>query len=531
MADFVDFSLIYPSGEAIRRHLSGKDVPNIDMYELEELGLDEIFNLRSSRLCEHLTTDAETLKYRMETFSDMLENEQIGKMLLRLIPVLNDILELRRLTSDSADPNDYLSSITEIELYISGINILHSGLKQAKGGIKSRAFSSLYEKITELAESEYYAELNRKLEELTKRVREIKSITVGVNLDAQLRPVSAGVLSINPEKFKSGDVIEKILKMNFKGDEYTCIADLVPFSRDSSSNQRTALSNAFHSAINDVYRQSLKSWKKIVQSYVLDNTEFLLNLLPEIEFLVKGTELLRSLKGKGCPLCVPDIRPIGEFAFDAKSLYNPCVAVKIDGETVTNDISFDENARIYILTGPNRGGKSVITCAVGLAVVFMQLGMFVPSETAAISPVDALFTHFPTGADDTIDKGRLGEECARLGQIFDSVSENSLVLLDESLSSTGAYEASYIAAEVIAGFAQVGCRTLFATHLHELSAQLDEIRAKGGASIDTLVAGIEDGKRSFKIHRASPDGKSYARDIAEKYGLTYENIISKINSK
>ena len=233
MADFVDFSLIYPSGEAIRRHLSGKDVPNIDMYELEELGLDEIFNLRSSRLCEHLTTDAETLKYRMETFSDMLENEQIGKMLLRLIPVLNDILELRRLTSDSADPNDYLSSITEIELYISGINILHSGLKQAKGGIKSRAFSSLYEKITELAESEYYAELNRKLEELTKRVREIKSITVGVNLDAQLRPVSAGVLSINPEKFKSGDVIEKLLKMNFKGDHYTCIADLVPVSRDS----------------------------------------------------------------------------------------------------------------------------------------------------------------------------------------------------------------------------------------------------------------------------------------------------------
>ena len=314
-------------------------------------------------------------------------------------------MELRRLTSDSADPNDYLSSITEIELYISGINILHSGLKQAKGGIKSRAFSSLYEKITELAESEYYAELNRKLEELTKRVREIKSITVGVNLDAQLRPVSAGVLSINPEKFKSGDVIEKILKMNFKGDEYTCIADLVPFSRDSSSNQRTALSNAFHSAINDVYRQSLKSWKKIVQSYVLDNTEFLLNLLPEIEFLVKGTELLRSLKGKGCPLCVPDIRPMGECAFEAKSLYNPCVAVKIDGETVTNDISFDEKARIYILTGPNRGGKSVITCAVGLAVVFMQLGMFVPSETAAISPVDALFTHFPTGADDTIDKG------------------------------------------------------------------------------------------------------------------------------
>ena len=49
-----------------------------------------------------------------------------------------------------------------------------------------------------------------------------------------------------------------------------------------------------------------------------------------------------------------------------------------------------------------------------------------------------------------------------------------------------------------------------------------------GVKIDTLVAGIESGKRSFKIRRAKPDGKSYARDIAEKYGLTYGEILSKI---
>jgi DNA mismatch repair ATPase MutS len=108
------------------------------------------------------------------------------------------------------------------------------------------------------------------------------------------------------------------------------------------------------------------------------------------------------------------------------------------------------------------------------------------------------------------------------------------VLLDESLSSTGSYEASYIAAEVLAGLSLVGCRCLFSTHLHELAAELDNIAARtrdrGGVAIDTLVAGIEgEGKRSFKIHRAKPDGKSYARDIASRYGLTYENILKKIN--
>ena len=163
----------------------------------------------------------------------------------------------------------------------------------------------------------------------------------------------------------------------------------------------------------------------------------------------------------------------------------------------------------------------------------MQLGMFVPADTAEISIADGIFTHFPTGADDTIDKGRLGEECARLRDIFEEVTPRSLVLLDESLSSTGAFEASYIAAEVLAGFSRVGCRCLFSTHLHELAAEIEELdrksRASGGAPIDTLVAGMETGgKRSFKICRAKPDGKSYARDIAKSYGLTYDDILRRI---
>ena len=268
---------------------------------------------------------------------------------------------------------------------------------------------------------------------------------------------------------------------------------------------------------------------------MLENTDFLLALMPEIEFVVKGTEMLNRLKARGCDLCTPEISPMDPPAFNACELYNPVVALKLgEGEEiVANDVSFNkDDALIYVLTGPNRGGKSVVTCAMGLAATMMQLGMFVPAKSASISPADAIYTHFPTGADDTIDKGRLGEECARLGEIFDSVTEHSLVLLDESFSSTGSYEGSYIAAEVLSGMSMVGCRCLFATHLHELAAEIDRINAdtqkSGGVKIDTLVAGIEEGRRSFKIYRAKPDGKSYARDIADRYGLTYENILKKI---
>ncbi|MBO5415550.1 MAG: hypothetical protein J6A83_02835 [Clostridia bacterium] len=534
--DFSNFSLIFPNSETQHDHYNGKNIPDINMFVLEELGLLEVFSLKNSDLDEYFTTDAEVIKYRLDVFRDMLECPEITKTLNRLIPILSDIMELRRLEADSGDTSSYLESITEIELYISCIETLYDGLCPLKDKLKSKSFITLAERIDELATSDYYKDLNAKLSELTNRVREIKSVTIGVNLDAQLRPSSAGVLSINSESFRSGDVIEKILRLNFKEDEYTCIANLVPFGKKQSENQKTALSLAFNSAINDVYHQSLRSWKKIVQAYVLENTDFLLNLMPEIEFLVKGTDFMRQLLHKNCALCIPKIINAEDRCFKATELYNPCVALKVDDEIVTNDITFDkENALIYVLTGPNRGGKSVITCAIGISQALMQLGMFVPAKRAEISIADAIFTHFPTGADDTIDKGRLGEECARLGEIFDAVSKYSLVLLDESLSSTGSFEASYIAAEVLAGLSRVGCRCLFSTHLHELAAEIDNINARtapeGGVTIDTLVAGIEEGKRSFKIVRAKPDGKSYARDIADKYGLSYESILNKINTK
>ncbi len=534
--DLTNFSLIYPDIQSAKEHYDVINRPKISMLSLEELGILDAIDLKNSRLTEFFTTNKDVIEYRLETFSDMLSNEQLSSMLIKLIPLLDDIMELRRLEADSGEASSYLSSLTEIELYIASINLLYGTLSQVKDNLKSRAYLTLAEKISGLVESEYFMELNAKLRELSNSVREIKSVTIGVNLDSQLRPESAGVLSVNPENFRSGDTLEKILRFNFSKDQYTCIANLVPFGKKQSENQKMALSLAFNSAINDVYKTSLRSWKKIIQSYVLDNTEFLLNLLPEIEFLTKSTNMMRELTKLGNPLCRPEIKPMAECSFEAYDLYNPCVALVVNYPIVTNDLVFDENASIYVLTGPNRGGKSVITCALGLAQVMLQLGMYLPAKSIKISPVDAIYTHFPTGAEDTIDKGRLGEECARLGEIFEEVTAQSLVLLDESLSATGSYEASYIAAEVLRGLSKIGCKCLFSTHLHELAGEIDEINAQiikfGGGKIDTLVAGIEThGVRSFKIQRTKPRGKSYAKDIAEKYGLTYDSILEKFSKR
>ena len=351
-----------------------------------------------------------------------------------------------------------------------------------------------------------------------------------------MRPESAAVISVNSEKFKSGKILDKILRLSFKNDAFTAIAPLSPLGKGQSENKQEALNGAFYSAIEEVFRASVKGWRNIVADYVIENTDFLLKLLPEIEFISRAAELLARLSNReGCGIVYPEIAPREEKAFSAKGLYNPRVALAIDDDIVANDFAFDDEAGIYVLTGPNRGGKSVITVAVGGAQAMFQLGLPVAAESARMSVVSGIFTHFPEGADDTIDKGRLGEECARLREIFDATNSDSMILLDESLSSTGAYEASYIASEILTAFAVMRCRGIFSTHLHELASRVPEINARsvenGGVRIDTLVAGIEEGKRSFKIHRMRPDGKSYARDIADKYGLSFENLMGENREK
>ena len=531
--DTSDISLLYPDADTLRRHMLGEENARLSHITTEQLERDYLMDLKTCDFGSFYTCDPEVILYRQDTFGDMIENPELSHILLKMIPLLNDITELRRMSSDSAASTEaYLYSITEVELYTSLLDLLRDNLIPLAPKFKSTAFRRFAERINTLTGSEYYKNLNDQLKELTSRVREIKSVTIGVNFDSQLRASRAGVLSINNEYFKSGELLDKMLRLDFKNDEMTCIAPLIPFKKGQSDNQQNALANAFNGAINDVFRQSIRSWKKVIQHYVLENTDFLIRLMPEIEFVTKATELLMRLKERGCPLCHPVIKPMSEKAFDAKGLCNPIVAMKLDAPVVPNDFRFDEDGMIYVLTGPNRGGKSVITCAVGIAFVMAQLGLPVCADSCVISPCDEIFTHFPTGSEDTIDKGRLGEECSRLSAIFEEVTEDSLVLCDESLSSTGSFEAAYIASEVLQGFSMARCRGIFSTHLHDLAASVDSINAScvpnGGVKIDNLVAAIEKGSRSFKILREKPDGKSYARDIAEKYGLSLDKIMTKI---
>ena len=212
-------------------------------------------------------------------------------------------------------------------------------------------------------------------------------------------------------------------------------------------------------------------------------------------------------------------------------MYNPALAMKLketnpDAKIVCNDLSFDADGGIYILTGPNSGGKSIFACGIGILQIMFQLGMPIPASDGAISPVDGIFTHFPNEVESSTADGRLGSECALVKRIFEKLTPNSLVLLDETFSGTGSFEGSFLAADVLAALSARGVHAIYCTHLHELTTHIPEInsRSEGCAKVATLSAGSE-GDERFRILRRAPDGRSYAARIAAKYGLSYEELM------
>ena len=263
------------------------------------------------------------------------------------------------------------------------------------------------------------------------------------------------------------------------------------------------------------------------------NTAPFVELLDDIRFLTAGVGFIRSMREKGFSMCKPVVAEVEEKKCDLEQVYNPVLARNsIEQTIVSNSFSYDENGRFYLVTGPNHGGKSIFAYSVGMAQALFQLGLFVPAKSAHMSPVTAIFTHFPSSDENNYGKGRLESECARLSEIMKKLSETDLLLMDESFSSTSGLEAGYIASEVLTGIGVIGCGGIFVTHIHDLPQQVDKYNAHpdNRGRIDNLVALMENkenGTRSYRISRTTPDGLSYAKDIANRYGLDLEGILGK----
>ena len=185
---------------------------------------------------------------------------------------------------------------------------------------------------------------------------------------------------------------------------------------------------------------------------------------------------------------------------------------------IPNDVSLTPDARMIILTGPNMAGKSTVLRQVGLIVLMAQIGSFVPAARATIGVVDRVFTR--VGASDNLVRGQSTSmvEMAETSAILHAATSRSLVLLDEIGRGTATYDGVSIAWAVTEHVHEkVGCKTIFATHYHELTQLADEL----GALRNYNVAVREVGDEILFLHRLQPGpaDRSYGIEVGRLAGL------------
>jgi hypothetical protein len=509
------------------------------------------------KILEELCRDADTIRYRQEVLSDLLSDEQLASGLEALLPQISSLTRYH-LPRDRAE---LLYEVTwrlgELESYCGCLDKLAGLFDSHSAAVRSRALGRLKEYVQEVREDPLYRNLRTQLPDLMSRVRGIASVTVGINLDRDLQPQAATLLRINRKRFHgASDTLLGRLFGGKRAGEWEGVAPLHTMPKAGGAQERSPyvrpIMIPLFRDLSDVLARSCRPIAAALERYIRINSGVLAEIGGEISFYLGACRLIRRMQSLGLPMCAPQIVSGERGVCLLEEGYNLNLALRfasqgttdLGGRIVRNDIELGKIGDVFVLTGPNRGGKTTYMQALGLVQVLAQAGLYVPARSAAVTPVDGIFTHFPAVEHPELDTGRLGEEAQRLRELFATATSESLILLNESLSTTSPGESLILARDVLRALGLLGARAVFTTHLHELAREGQRLNREhpGRGRITSLVSLVEDGtgeggevnagagkhlrpvRRTFKIRPGAPAGYSYAREIAARHGVSYGQL-------
>ena len=258
--------------------------------------------------------------------------------------------------------------------------------------------------------------------------------------------------------------------------------------------------------------------------------EFIASRLEEVQNTAEAVAVLDVL----CSLADTAVKNMyvkPEIAIDGvvdiKNGRHPVVELMLkDEEFVPNNVYLDTKAnRMSVITGPNMSGKSTFMRQTALITLMAQIGSFVPAEYAKISVVDQIFTRVGASDDLTAGQSTFMVEMSEVADIIKNATRNSLVILDEVGRGTSTFDGISIARAVAEYISKsIGCKTLFATHYHELiqlENMLDGVK-------NFSIAVKRNGDNIRFLRKIVPGGAddSYGIEVAKLAGVP-DRIINK----
>ncbi len=561
-------SLLFPDQDRVEYRM----IPEETWHDLgldtlvEKLTVQPQEQMMIAQVMRGMTPDPAVTAFRCGVFEDILRHPEIREKMAKLLERVKTFYDygvVRRHEGDESGIWDLMHRLEEYHDYIITVEQIRECL--AEKDLQSEGMLRLREAVETICRDNGFAALRRDVEEMRISASSIKSLTVGINLNDRFEAVTLGLVSVNAKPFTRSGLLKNFLASVTPKDEIYPEADwnkstsfypantgtgllesvgqaaeagmvlrnplaMMSLARVPAADGSSSVPRQMDSAATMLTSRITRKLRDTLGKYLNVSVRDISELIPELTFYTRWAEYIEKRRADGWTFCTPQVREAGAgtACASAGGFYNlKLVAAEKPDTVVKNDLDFDEEKRIYILTGANRGGKTTITQAVGQLFVLAQSGISVPAERFVFDPADTVLTHFPADEDKTLDLGRLGEECRRFRELYARSTGKSLILLNETFSTTSFEEGYFIAVDAVKAVLERGTRTVYNTHMHKLAMELDsEINtdARKGKAV-SLVAETRDGKNSFRVKIAPPEGKSFAREIAVKYGVTYEALV------
>ncbi|MBI3538193.1 MAG: DNA mismatch repair protein MutS [Chloroflexi bacterium] len=455
--------------------------------------------------------DVDAIKYRHEIFQD-LENqilfENIKSFAQKMIVMRRYLGLIEKLYYKNHKEGWFLETI---EIYGDAVSCLAHDLSLVD--LKSRGFLAFRDYVTNYANSDGFTALVAETKKLGAELSTVKYCVIAKDSTVKVRKYeletdySVEVEKIF-EKFKQGAVKDYRVK----------------FSASSGMNHIEA-------QILDLVAKLYPDLFARLDQYCAQHSNFLDETIRvfdrEIQFYVAYLEHVAKIKRAGLAFCYPQIAATNKEIYDYEgfdlALANKRVLEK--SSVVCNDFYLKDKERIIVVSGPNQGGKTTFARTFGQLHYLASIGCLVPGRQAQLFLCDNLFTHFEKEESITDLRGKLEDDLFRIHNILNQATSNSIILMNEILTSTTLQDAIFLSKKILERIIQMDSLCVWVTFIDELACFSEKT-----VSMVSTVVPENPAQRTFKIIRRDADGLAYALSIAEKHRLTYEYIKERIKS-
>lgn len=500
--------------------------PNIELREetkkerpesLKDLHLDQLFDYVFEEKYEFSLQEfyytqiknPEVISYRQEIMKDLLNEKVRSEIKTFSIKTghLKKLMDNNRamLKENFVKEKNYIargSLLEASEVYISAISELVSNLDELP--VESKGLLAFIEYVREYAKTEFF----KRLEEEVKRIRALFD-----NIHYNLY-IKSGVMSVykyHDEVSLTDEISNLFAKFQQEG-----LKKALPKLKPEASDP--IMENIVLSMLSKVYPDEFKELEKFCLEFIEFDNPVLLMFSREIEFYLSWYDITENIRNNGLPFSLPKVSKQKEH-MKAIDFYDVMLSFNTPGAIVTNSIEMTSPEHILVITGPNQGGKTTFARAFGQLHYLASLGLDIPAKEAELFLCDQVLSHFEV--EETIDtlNGKLEDELERLYVLKGKATADSVILINEIFASTTASDAIELGGHMMGWLEGLGAVSLVVTFLDELATYSNHV-----VSLMTSVKSKEDHTRTYKIVRKAPDGHAYAMDIAEKYGLSKEDL-------